>query len=43
MILGLTVFFSVLLMLAMFIVEIAYSLLDPRIRVQAKREEAHAE
>ncbi len=43
MILGLTVFFSVLLMVAMFIVEIAYSLLDPRIRVQAKQEEAHAE
>jgi oligopeptide transport system permease protein len=38
MILGLTVFFSALLMVAMFLVDIAYSLLDPRIRIQTKRE-----
>ena len=37
MILGLTVFFSTLLMVAMFLVDIAYSLLDPRIRIQKKR------
>ncbi len=38
MILGLTVFFSTGLMIAMFLVDIAYSLLDPRIRIQKKRE-----
>lgn len=38
MILGLTIFFSSILMLAMFIVEIGYSFLDPRIRIQAKEK-----
>ncbi len=32
MILGLTIFFSLILMVAMFLVDIAYSLLDPRMR-----------
>lgn len=36
MILGLTVFFSGLLMVTMFLVDVAYSLLDPRIRIQKK-------
>ena len=37
MILGLTVFFSAILMLAMFLVDVAYSLLDPRIRIRNER------
>jgi oligopeptide transport system permease protein len=43
MILGLTVFFSAFLMVSMFLVDIAYSLLDPRIRVQLKPKEAYGE
>jgi oligopeptide transport system permease protein len=37
MILGLTIFFSVFFIVANFLVEIVYSLLDPRIRIQAKQ------
>jgi peptide/nickel transport system permease protein len=36
MILGLTIFFSAILMAAMFLVEIGYSVLDPRIRIRNK-------
>ncbi|PIS03230.1 MAG: peptide ABC transporter permease [Chlamydiae bacterium CG10_big_fil_rev_8_21_14_0_10_42_34] len=39
MIMGLTIFFSSFLMISMFIVDIAYTLLDPRISL---RKEAHA-
>lgn len=38
MILGLTIFFSAQLLLAMFLVDIAYSLLDPRIRCDINKE-----
>lgn len=38
MILGLTIFFSALLMLSMFLVDILYCLLDPRIRLKPTRE-----
>lgn len=41
MILGLTVFFSAFLMVSMFLVDVLYSLLDPRIRL-AKEKAAHA-
>ncbi len=41
MILGLTVFFSAFLMVSMFLVDVLYSLLDPRIRL-AKEKFAHA-
>lgn len=41
MILGLTVFFSAFLMVSMFLVDVLYSLLDPRIRL-AKEKLAHA-
>ncbi len=41
MILGLTVFFSAFLMVSMFLVDVLYSLLDPRIRF-AKEKLAHA-
>jgi oligopeptide transport system permease protein len=43
MILGLTVFFSAFLMVSMFLVDIAYSLLDPRIRIQMRPSEAYGE
>jgi oligopeptide transport system permease protein len=43
MILGLTVFFSALLMVSMFLVDIAYSLLDPRIRIQIRPREDYGE
>ncbi|HSX11200.1 MAG TPA: ABC transporter permease [Chlamydiales bacterium] len=39
MILGLTIFYSCFLLVAMFVVDIVYSLLDPRIRI---RKEAYA-
>jgi oligopeptide transport system permease protein len=39
MIMGLTIFFSSFLMISMFLVDIVYTLLDPRIRL---RKEAHA-
>jgi oligopeptide transport system permease protein len=38
LIIGLTVFFSVFLMISMFLVDLLYSLLDPRIRVLKTRE-----
>lgn len=41
MILGLTVFFSAFLMISMFLVDVLYSLLDPRIRL-SKEKFAHA-
>lgn len=41
MILGLTVFFSTLLMISMFLIDILYSIIDPRIRF-LKNQKAHA-
>jgi ABC-type dipeptide/oligopeptide/nickel transport system permease component len=40
MILGLTVFFSTVLMLSMFLIDILYSIIDPRIRF-LKNQKAH--
>ena len=37
MIMGLTIFFSTFLMISMFLVDIVYSLLDPRIRLARRR------
>ncbi|MBI5272887.1 MAG: ABC transporter permease [Chlamydiia bacterium] len=42
MILGLTIFFSTLLMCTMFVVDIVYSFLDPRIRIAEERRVSHA-